>query len=206
MRPAASGRWASAKIQSPKSKLRIQDVRKARSSADESFHREYIKITKSYTLAAAKALEQNATPDRPFNFVLVSGDGSTFTPGALTPLFGRVKGETELALAAMRKANPQFRASTVRPSFVDAASHEAIKPYIPEPPFSQRAAVGVLGPVIRGFGKSRWSPTEPLGKFLVGMAQATWEAQGKLEGKGLEKVGDFPVVENTAIRRVMGLA
>lgn len=117
----------------------------------------------------------------------------------MTPIFGRVKGETELALAEMRKANPLFRASTIRPSFIDRAAHDEIKPYLPE----QAAYLRVFGPVVRTAMKSSWSPTRPLGEFLTQVAMGRLDAQ--LQGPGVDKVGDFPVVENFAFRRIMRL-
>lgn len=126
----------------------------------------------------------------------VSGNGATFAPGRLTPIFGRVKGETELRLAEMRKANPAFHASSIRPAFIDSAAHDAIKPYLP----STGVLATVFGPGLRAFAKSRWSPTEPLGKFMTEMAMGRWDAS--LEGLGIEKVGDFPVVENVGFRRL----
>jgi len=168
-------------------------------------HREYVKITKDYALAAAEAFQHlPSDPTQPFNFVYVSGQGSTFKPGRFTPIFGRVKGETELALSEMRKKNPLFQASTVRPSMVDAVAHDAIKPYIPQPSIAVRAAGAIIGPPIRTFAKSYCSPTEPLGQFLTGMAMAKWKLDD-LSGTGVERLGDFPVIENSAIRRLMGL-
>ena len=79
--------------------------------------REYVKITKDYALRAAEAFRALGTPERPFNFVYVSGEGSTLTPGRFTPIFGRVKGETEKALAEMRSAEPaSFHACSVQPN------------------------------------------------------------------------------------------
>lgn len=180
--------------------------------------REYVKITKTFALAAAEAfqkLPQTATSTAapgadkqdkpPFNFVFVSGAGTTHAPTRFSPIFARVKGETELLLAAMRARNPSLHATSVRPGFVDFAAHDAIKPYIPAQGLAQGAAAAVLGPVIRGLVKSQWSPTGPLGVFLTEMAMGRWE--GRMTGEGFEKVGDggFVVVENVAIRRVMGL-
>lgn len=133
----------------------------------------------------------------------VSGGGTTLEPGRFTPIFSRVKGETELALAEMRREDPLFRASTVRPTFIDWAAHDAIKPYVPPRPFMPGVAEAVFGPVIRTAVKSYWSPTEPLGRFLTGMAMRRFD--GDMEGAGIEKVGAFPVIENTAFRRLMGL-
>ena len=72
-----------------------------------------------------------ASEEQPFNFVYVSGEGATLEPGRWTQLYGRVNGETEAALAGMRKANPLLRALSVRPALVDPGTHDAIHPYLP---------------------------------------------------------------------------
>lgn len=168
--------------------------------------REYIKITKDYTLSAAEAFKTLGTEDQPFNFVYVSGEGSTLTPGRFTPIFGRVKGETEKALADIRNANPKtFHSSSVRPAFVDAARHDAVKSYIPAPGLSLAAMQTVLGPPIRSFYKSAWSPTLALGTFMAETAMGRWEAQMQAGGSGVEKVGEFPILPNAAFRKLAGL-
>lgn len=175
-----------------------------RATANNSF-REYVKITKDFTLRAAEAFQTLGSDSQPFNFVYVSGEGSTLEPGRLTPIFGRVKGETEKALAEMRRANPSFHASSIRPAFVDAAAHDAVKPYIPAVNFQMRAMVAVLGPPIRGFAKWGWSPTVPLGRFMTEMAMGRWEAQVAAGGTGVERLGEFPILGNVAFRRLAGL-
>jgi hypothetical protein len=169
--------------------------------------REYVKITKDYTLRAAEAFQALGTPDRPFNFVYVSGEGSTLTPGRFTPIFGRVKGETEKALAEMRNTSTtgSFHASSVRPAFVDAADHAAIAPYIPALGPAKSAMLAVLGPPVRGLYKAGWSPTQPLGRFMTEVAMGRWEAQMQAGGLGIEKVGQFPILGNVAFRRLAGL-
>ncbi|EAQ88465.1 hypothetical protein CHGG_05084 [Chaetomium globosum CBS 148.51] len=131
------------------------------------------KLKDAKAAEAFQSLPSKAGTKEPFHFVYVSGDGATFTPGRLTPIFGRVKGEAELALAEMQKSNPSsLRASTVRPSFVDWTGHEEIKPFLPEIGMLKSAAGSILSPMMKYVGKSRWSPTAPLGKFLTGMAMA----------------------------------
>lgn len=167
-------------------------------------NREYVKITKDYALAAANAFQKIPQDEsKPFSFVYVSGAGTTHEPGPFSAIFARVKGETELALAEMRKQNPLFHTSTVRPAFVDAAAHEAVKAYIPTPTFAMVAGAAVLGPVVRMAVKGSWSPTEPLGRFLTGMAMGKYERA--MDGPGVERLGAFPVVGNVAFRRAMGL-
>ena len=180
---------------------------------------EYVKITRDFPLAFAKAFQsQSATThsdmdtdelkrkEKGFNFVHASGYGATFSPGRFTPLFGRVKGETELALAEMRRATPQFKASTVRPCAIDWTRHDAIKSFIP----SQGMLGGKLGDMffkgVSAVGKTYWSPTEQLGRFLVDMAMVKWEDDSRIQGKGVEVLeGGFKVVENWGFMRLAGL-
>jgi hypothetical protein len=116
----------------------------------------------------------------------------------VTPIFGRVKGETELALAEMRKANPLFRANTVRPAIVDGRQNTATLPYLPQSAFWN----GLIS-VVKQLFPGRWSPTEPLGRFLAEMAMGRWDAE--LKGKEFEHVGDFAVVENSGFLKLAGL-
>ncbi|KAI1206035.1 putative nucleoside-diphosphate-sugar epimerase [Annulohypoxylon truncatum] len=164
---------------------------------------EYVKITKDYALAASKAFQTLASEQEPFNFVYVSGAGATTQPGRFSAIFARVKGETELALAEMRKANPFYHASSVRPAFVDAAKHDAIKPYIPAQPFAIRATGVTLGPAIRCGMPSYWSPTADLGRFLTEIAMGRYK--GQFKANDIQMEGEFPILENSAFRRLAGL-
>lgn len=105
----------------------------------------------------------------------------------------------------MQKSNPSLlRASTVRPAFVDWTGHEEIKPFLPEIGTLKSVAGSILSPMMNYVGKSKWSPTAPLGKFLTGMAMGMWD--GALDGEGVEKLpGGFAVVNNPGFRRVMEL-
>ncbi|KAK3352498.1 nucleoside-diphosphate-sugar epimerase [Lasiosphaeria hispida] len=171
---------------------------------------EYVKITKDYALAAATAFQtlpaKNKTTAAPFRFVYVSGEGSTLAPGRFTPIFGRVKGETELALAAMRRVNPLLQANTVRPAFVDWAGNQAVAPYIP----AQGAGRSLLASALRlpmraGYMTGLWSPTEPLGRYLAEMAAGKFDEAGMV-GPGFEKLeGGFTVVNNPGFRKLAGL-
>ncbi|PKS05453.1 hypothetical protein jhhlp_008829 [Lomentospora prolificans] len=162
---------------------------------------EYVKITKDYALAAAEAFQKIPNDSsEPFRFVFVSGKGTTHNPGRFTSTFAHVKGETELLLAGMRKSNPLFQADSVRPAFIDSKTHEAIKPYIPKLSPAFNAFLFTTGPVMRNFN-SIWSPTEQLGQFLTQMAMGKFDS--KLTGPGIDKVGNFSVIENSAIHRLM---
>lgn len=133
----------------------------------------------------------------------VSALGATLQPGRFTPLFSRIKGETETALAEMRKANPAFHSSSIRPAGIDATFHHAIQPYLPTPGLVQRLLLPPTHALIRNFWTSADSPTEPLGRFMTEMAMGKWDA--KYTGEGIERLGNFPVLENTAFRRLAGL-
>ncbi|KAI6392979.1 hypothetical protein MCOR23_008210 [Pyricularia oryzae] len=168
---------------------------------------EYERITKTFALAAARSFGDVARDNgRPFDFVYVSGLGATTKPGRFAQLFARVKGEAELGLAALQDENPLLRASTVRAGFIDTAAHEAVKEYIPAKPMLTNLTEMVLAPVVRGFWKSAWSPTEHLGKFLTDMAVGRW-SEKEMVAAGAEKIGKggFLVVENTVFRKLQGL-
>ncbi|SPQ23959.1 023d9a39-8c5c-4d84-8c8b-1309eb1baa0f [Thermothielavioides terrestris] len=133
---------------------------------------EYVRITKTFPLAAAEAFRslpaKTGEKTEPFHFVYVSGEGATFTPGRLTPFFGRIKGEAELALAKMQESDPSsLRATTVRPGGVDWTGHDELKPYLPEMGAAKNLLAAILLPVMRYSATSRLSPTEPLGRFLT---------------------------------------
>lgn len=166
---------------------------------------EYVKITKDYTLAAARAFS-TITPDegiKPFHFIYVSGEGATQKPGRFTPIFGRVKGETEALLGDMStELAGKLHADSARPSYVDASTHEAIKPYIPNKGLMMNAMEVALGPLIRRAYRSQHSPTPFLGDCLTQMAMG--KLDGKIEGDGAFKLGSGWVLRNWAMRRMMG--
>ncbi|KAJ5944973.1 hypothetical protein N7516_005141 [Penicillium verrucosum] len=167
---------------------------------------QYVKITKDYTLAAANAFSTIKPSDHPFRFIHVSGEGATQTPGRFSPIFARVKGETESLLGTLSELKPAFRVDSVRPAFVDPVTHVAIKPYIPSAGMTgivSNIGLAVLGPSIRYLMKSMHSPTEHLGSFLTEMATGRYE--GKLEGPGVFRLGGGYVVGNVGMRRILGL-
>ncbi|KAJ5110417.1 hypothetical protein N7532_000952 [Penicillium argentinense] len=166
---------------------------------------QYITITKDYVVAAANAFSTLKPANPPFRFVHVSGEGATQEPGRFSPIFAQVKGEVESILGDISEKNPNtFRADTVRPAFVDPASHDAIKPYLPSNNgIWYKVGMVLLGPGIRQLYKSMHSPTERLGPFLTEMAMGRMD--GKLEGSGVFKLGGGWVVENKGMRRILGL-
>ncbi|KAJ4987838.1 nucleoside-diphosphate-sugar epimerase [Stagonosporopsis vannaccii] len=156
---------------------------------------EYVKITHDYTMAAARALN-TLHPDTPFTFVYVSGEGATHAPGMLTPLYGRVKGETEMALFNFRKQNPNFRAVSVRPGGVDWTSHPEIQPFIPQQPAWKAMAIKPLNNIY----KSMMTPTQPMGKVFTELAMSKGDAM-----KGPDVKLEGTLLTNAGIRRLAGL-
>ncbi|KAK1758860.1 hypothetical protein QBC47DRAFT_419997 [Echria macrotheca] len=172
---------------------------------------EYVEITKTYALNAATAFQSlDETKKQPFNFIFISGHGATFTPGRLTPLFGRVKGETELALAEMRRRNPLLRASTARPCAIDWTRHEAIWPFMPRQEGYKAGLMGrgILAAIRVGY-KSLSAPTEELGRFVTDMALGRYEGEEGVQvakKAGVEVLeGGFQVVDNASFRKLSGL-
>ncbi|CAP74177.1 Pc14g00360 [Penicillium rubens Wisconsin 54-1255] len=167
---------------------------------------QYVKITKDYTLAAANAFSTIKPSNHPFRFIHVSGEGATQSPGRFSPIFARVKGNTEKLLGTLSESKPTFRADSVRPAFVDPATHDAIKPYIPSSGATgivPKLGLALLAPGIRCFVKSMHSPTEDLGSFLTEMAMGRYEA--KLEGPGAFRLGGGYVIGNSGMRRILEL-
>ncbi|UKZ73519.1 hypothetical protein TrVFT333_001166 [Trichoderma virens FT-333] len=164
---------------------------------------DYIKITKDYTLAAARAFSTlPAGEDQPFRFVYVSGEGATQEPGHFTATFARTKGETEVALAEMSNELRTMRAYSVRLGGVDASQHDAIKEYIPDPGAMYRAMGNTLYPVLRSLMPLTLAPTDITGDCLCRMAMG--ELDDKLEGPGAFKTGLSWTLNNKAMRRVAG--
>ncbi|PHH84610.1 hypothetical protein CDD83_1659 [Cordyceps sp. RAO-2017] len=173
---------------------------------------EYVRITRDYALAAARAMAglRSPSPDSPappsdssgsgtpFRFVYVSGEGATQTPGRFSAIFARTKGETETALG-----DGLAGTYSVRPAFVDAAAHAAIRPYIPDPGLIYGVGLAALAPAIRCAARGMHSPTEPLGDFLTQLAMGRMD--GALDGQGAFRLGSSWVVENAGFRRMMGL-
>jgi hypothetical protein len=161
----------------------------------------YVEITKKYTMAAAEAFK-DLNGEKGINFVYVSGEGATLTPGRFTPLFGKVKGETEAALLALSKRDPRFRPYNARPGAVDAAGHKKVMEAgtWERKGMMLKAGDAVLMPAIRSLYKGMYSPTRELGQALVQLAMG----DGKpLTGKGVD--GEGRTLSNAALRRIEGL-
>lgn len=170
-------------------------------SQSEVTPEKYVEITKDYTMAAAAAFK-DLNGEKGVNFVYVSGEGATLTPGRFTPLFGKVKGETEAALLALSKTDSRFRPYSARPGGVDPAGHKEVLEAgtWERKGVMLKAADVVLMPAVRALYKRMHSPTQELGQALVKLALG----DGKpLSGKGIE--GEGRTVSNVALRRIGGL-
>jgi hypothetical protein len=73
------------------------------------------KITHDYTLAAARAFQELGTPEKPFSFVFISGEGADQAENSWT-LFGKIKGRTGKALAEM--SSESFKTVSLRPGAI----------------------------------------------------------------------------------------
>ena len=150
-------------------------------------------------MAAAKAFAPLATPNDPFTFVHVSGEGADPTEKSWA-LFAKVKGRTErdlLKLAAdsapSSTSHPAFRAYNVRPAAVCAGK---LYPY---PDRHRSLAYRVLGPImgpaLRVVSPVMLSPTDEIATVLVDLATGNVpeefmaDAAGKLKGDGIEAGG-----------------
>jgi len=164
-------------------------------------HREYVKITFDYPLAAAKAFATLNSP-KPFKFVYVSGEGATTSPGLFTARFGVVKGRTEAALLALSKesAYSTLKPYSLRPGAVDSMKHTEIHQYLPaKNVFIKHAYNGVVG-VMNTVYKNMTSPTRDLGRVLTDLAASGGEP---LEGNDIE--GEGRTISNAGMRRLAGI-
>ena len=189
-------------------------------SQTEVSKEDYVKITKDYAIAAAEAfstLSESPTtsasaspPIKPFNFIYVSGEGATHNPGRFTPLFGRVKGETELALLALSHdpAHQNLRVVCARPGGVDPRHDDPrVGQAVSEKRSGSRASgwMGkVLFPTLGALAPGQLSPTRDLGRALTELAMGNGR---KLEGRGVVegKSGEGRVVGNLGLRHLAGL-
>ncbi|EXJ96442.1 hypothetical protein A1O1_01568 [Capronia coronata CBS 617.96] len=160
------------------------------------------------TTTASGGEEGQRDADEKFKFIYVSGEGATLHPRAWTPIFGRVKGETEAALLALSKTQPfasTLAVYSVRPAAVDGHNQPWLWRDIlnHHRSWSQRMLVSSALPPIRwaswaGLARSWHSPTEELGRVLVEMAVD--ESRALYSGPGVE--GEGRTLGNIALRRL----
>lgn len=158
-------------------------------------YRQYVEITHDYPLAAARAFS-TIHPDSPFVFLYVSGEGATQSPGAFTPLYGRVKGQIESALLELGRKNPMMKTYNVRPGGVDWTNHPEIHPFIPKQALYKKLMV----PPMNLLYKSMMTPTREMGRVMTELAMSKGEP---MEGKGIGMEGRM--LSNVALRRMGGL-
>lgn len=165
----------------------------------------YTRITKDFPVAATTALAGAHTGPKPLTVVYVSGEGATHTPGRLTPLFGRVKGEAELSLLSLAKQQKGLAVYCPRPGGIwnpDAAEWAESQA---RQSFSIKMVRKFALPVYKAVYPSMLIPTPDLAKVLVDMAlREGGEAYDAKElGPGVGSEGR--VLQNVAIRRLAGL-
>ncbi|KNG49269.1 hypothetical protein TW65_04250 [Stemphylium lycopersici] len=131
---------------------------------------QYVEITHDYPLAAARAFS-TIHPDSPFVFLYVSGEGATQSPGAFTPLYGRVKGQIESALLELGRKNPMMKTYNVRPGGVDWTNHPEIHPFIPKQALYKKLMV----PPMNLLYKSMMTPTREMGRVMTELAMSKGE-------------------------------
>ncbi|EWC47749.1 hypothetical protein DRE_02949 [Drechslerella stenobrocha 248] len=157
---------------------------------------EYTTITVTYPLAAAKAFTTlPGSPNKPFNFVHVSGRGAD-QEGKSRAMFGRVKGVAEKTLveiAASRKG--RFTAYNLRPGGIDAG-----KEWLAErkPNWMERSFMA-MAPVLRPLGGDWLTPVGQLAQASIKLALG---GGGKMTGEGVH--ADGYTLETPALRTIAG--
>ncbi len=177
---------------------------------------EYVKITKDYSVAAAEAFSSLPTPDtnstnsdakaKKFKFIYVSGEGATLHPGMWTPLFGRVKGQTERALLEVSKTakySPLLSVYSVRPAAVDGINQPWLWNEVlntKRTAFQRFYLKSLMYPIRWGWAREAMhSPTEDLGRVLVEMAMS--EQRGAFEvGDGVNAEAEGRTLGNRRLR------
>lgn len=134
-----------------------------------------------------------------FKFVYLSGMGATRAPGRFTPLFGRVKGEAELALLSLRSSNPDLLLYNLRPGFID---EEGVKRKEGAKPWSYRVMDSVA-PLLRA---TMAGQVVSAGALATCAVQCVKDGEERVEGKGIqrEEGGRGWLIENSGVRRLGG--
>lgn len=166
---------------------------------------EYVKLTHDYTLEAAKAINSSGhwSPEKPFRFVFMSGDG-TDSKEKSRILFARVKvsfwlisavggadiaftwqGKTENDLLSIASSsNGSFIAQSLRPAY--------FKPVEPEDSMQTRGGESAIERV--ALGALSWLMPS-ISIHVKDLARASLEV-----AKG--KCGDDRVYENAALKKI----
>jgi hypothetical protein len=148
-------------------------------------------------MAFAKALATTTSPT-PVNFIYVSGEHATTSPGMLTQHWARIKGLAESSLLSLSKEAKysNLRPISLRPGGVDPKAHTEIHQYLPTMGMAKSGAMVA----IRTLLPHMMSPTRELGKVLVDLAMGDG---GEVKVEGVE--GEGRTVSNAAMRRIAGL-
>lgn len=113
----------------------------------------------------------------------------------LTPIFGKVKGQTEQSLFEFQKNTPNLNVYNVRPGAVDWRHHPEIHAFMPGQAMYKRMLIPVLATY-----KGMMTPTRELSRILTELVMSKGEP---LQGKDVGMEGTL--VPNAAIRRMAGL-
>ena len=185
-----------------------QGVSQTAVSSDE----EYVKITKEFPLALATSLISARQPSKatqqPLNFVYVSGEGATHSPGRFTQIFARVKGEAELALLSLSK-EPQNTAKLAvfcpRPGGIHSTDPQIWSESLARRNFAMRSVMKGLLPVYKVLNPGMLVTAEDLAGVLVRMALRE-DGKDYADEKGLDKAGwmscEGRVLQNLAIKEL----
>jgi hypothetical protein len=159
----------------------------------------YVRTTHTCTIATAEAFSRVSEN---LNFVYVSAEGTTTKPGKFTPLFSRVKGETEEALLRATEKIPSLQAYSVRLGFIDHRENAEALRYcnITRKRLSLRIIDKVLTPAVRRLWPNMHTPIVEVGKVLLELAEGDGEL---LEGDGV--IGGGRTLRNFGLRRLAGL-
>ena len=171
--------------------------------ADADLSSEYENITYDYPLAFARAIS-SATSPNPINFVYVSAEGATTTPGMLTPHWCGIKGKAESSLLELSKSQEysNIRPISLRPCGVDPKEHTEIHDCVPEKQGFLKIVENALLPPLRMLLPRMMSPTRELGKVLTELAMGEGKAFPEKD-EGIS--GEGRTLNNVAQRRLAGL-
>ena len=168
---------------------------------------EYMKITRDYAVAAAKAFA-GLNGGKGFTFVYVSGEGATHNPGAMTMRFARLKGQAEKAvLAAGEQGGPEYAAGlrplVVRPGGVDPFRDPVVMKAWAERKYGWKSMIyrPTVFSVFDMVYPSMVSDATELGRCLTGIATKEYGAEVKWQGDYVEAEGR--VLTNTALKRII---
>ncbi|KAK2795149.1 hypothetical protein FQN52_006075 [Onygenales sp. PD_12] len=158
---------------------------------------DYVKITKDYPLAAAKAFSRLSDS---FKFVYISGAGVTTKPGPFTQFFAQIKGETESSLLSLPTTDPAFaslKPYSLRPGMVDSATDPAVISATTDRNASLvERLIKPTAPLWRAFLPGLVSPTQEIGIAATRLAMG---GGGVVGGDGVE---EGRILSNEVIRRL----